>query len=381
MSKLMKKALLFAKIESSYGTDPTPTGPANAILCRAITPQPISAEFAERMLIRPYFGANGSLPAAIHSECEFEVEYAAAGGAGTVPAWGPLLRACGFSQTATTTAVASITRTGAVATLTKTAHGRLVGDSIVVSGAVETEYNGTFTVATVPDADTLTYAVTGTPTTPATGTILLGTTVIYTTITSALETVTLYYYLDGLLHKIKGARGTVSIDQTAKGIPVFKFKFTGLYTTPTDETQPTDASYAAFMQPMVVNNTNTATWALHGITGKLQTLSLDVANEIVFRSLIGSEAVHMTDRKPSGNAVFELDTVAVKDWWTAIRNATASTLSITHGVTGGSIMKLDCPKVSLINPQYSEQDGIAMLGVGLTIQPNTGNDEIVLTVK
>lgn len=72
-----------------------------------------------------------------------------------------------------TKAVTGITRASSTATLTSTAHGYVVGDSIVVSGAVETEYNGTFTVLAAATADTLTYAVSGTPTTPATGTILV----------------------------------------------------------------------------------------------------------------------------------------------------------------------------------------------------------------
>lgn len=66
--------------------------------------------------------------------------------------------------------VSGIARSGAVATLTTAAaHGYVVGDRIVVSGATQTEYNGTVTVVTVPTDTTLTYAVSGTPDTPATG--------------------------------------------------------------------------------------------------------------------------------------------------------------------------------------------------------------------
>jgi hypothetical protein len=65
--------------------------------------------------------------------------------------------------------VSSITRSSQVATLTTAAaHNFVVGDSIVVSGATQTEYNGTFTITGVTDT-TLTYTVTGSPATPATG--------------------------------------------------------------------------------------------------------------------------------------------------------------------------------------------------------------------
>ena len=42
---------------------------------------------------------------------------------------------------------------------------------ITIAGAVQTEYNGTFTIEAVPTDDTFTYQVSGSPVTPATGTI------------------------------------------------------------------------------------------------------------------------------------------------------------------------------------------------------------------
>lgn len=66
--------------------------------------------------------------------------------------------------------VSALTRSGSTATATITGHGLSTGDNILVTGAEQTEYNGVFQV-TVVDADTLTYTVSGTPATPATGTI------------------------------------------------------------------------------------------------------------------------------------------------------------------------------------------------------------------
>lgn len=67
--------------------------------------------------------------------------------------------------------VTSITRSGSTATVTRTSHGRSVGDLIHIAGANETDYNGEFEILTVPTADTYTYTVPGSPATPATGTI------------------------------------------------------------------------------------------------------------------------------------------------------------------------------------------------------------------
>lgn len=68
-------------------------------------------------------------------------------------------------------AVTSIASSEGVATVTTTAaHGLVSGMSVVIAGAEQTEYNGTHEI-TVVDEDEFTYAVTGTPVSPATGTI------------------------------------------------------------------------------------------------------------------------------------------------------------------------------------------------------------------
>lgn len=66
--------------------------------------------------------------------------------------------------------VVTVTRTGAVATATYTAHGLAVGDVVHVYGADQSAYNGHQTITAVT-ANTFSWAVSGSPATPATGTI------------------------------------------------------------------------------------------------------------------------------------------------------------------------------------------------------------------
>ncbi len=67
--------------------------------------------------------------------------------------------------------ISGITRSSQTATATTSAaHGKSTGDVVIVSGAAQSEYNGTFTI-TVTGTTTFTYTVSGTPATPATGTI------------------------------------------------------------------------------------------------------------------------------------------------------------------------------------------------------------------
>lgn len=68
--------------------------------------------------------------------------------------------------------VTSINRAGNTATvITSTSHGYSSADRINMRGAVETDYNGDYTIA-VASATSYTYTVANTPSTPATGTIL-----------------------------------------------------------------------------------------------------------------------------------------------------------------------------------------------------------------
>jgi len=65
--------------------------------------------------------------------------------------------------------ITSITRSGSTATVTTTAaHGFSTGDLIMVRNVDQPEYTGIYTI-TVTGASTFTYTVSGTPTTPATG--------------------------------------------------------------------------------------------------------------------------------------------------------------------------------------------------------------------
>ncbi|TWI65170.1 hypothetical protein IP91_02577 [Pseudoduganella lurida] len=310
MSKKMRNAVVLFALQASAGVPAAPTAAANAIMAQNISAQPVSAEFAKRNNIKPYLGNMGSVQVAVHAEISFDVELAGAGAAGTVPAYGTLLRACAFAET-----------------------------------------------------------------------ITAGASVKYAPVTNNMECGTLHYILDGVLFKMTDAQGTVSFELNAKGIPVMKFKFTGLYSTPTDVALPTNVSYAGFKDPVAVNAANTPTIALHGFAGKVQSFSIDIANTLTYRNLVGYEGVQITDRQPTGSIAMELEDVATKDWYTTIAKGTLGPLAVTHGKTAGNIVEIACPKVQVMDPSFSDSDGIAMLTTKLDVQPDLGNDEFILTVR
>lgn len=212
-------------------------------------------------------------------------------------------------------------------------------------------------------------------------TVTAGTDVKYAPITDDVETITFYVLIDGLFHKMTGALGTVQFDISAKAIPFMKFAFVGAYHDVVDQALPPNIDYTKFLTPLVASKQNTPAWSLHGKSNCLQSLQIDMANSTPWRSLIGCEGTDLTDRKPTGSVSMELGAVAEKDWWKAILDGTSAPLSITHGKTAGNIVKLDAPKAQLTNIQYADQEGVLMMNSQLTINPNIGNDELVITVK
>ena len=230
MSLKKKNTVILFKVESSYGVDPTPTG-SNALQVVANAQiSPLKTEVVERDLIQGFYGQNERVTVHKESKLTFEVEVGghAALVVGASPKIDPLIRSCGFSGAQTNLSITGITRSSGTATATTaSSHGLAVGNKVAISGAVETEYNGTVTVLSVPTGTTFTYAVTGTPSTPASGTIVMKKSYAYTPISASIPSVTIYAYIDGVLHIMTGCRGNMGIDLAVKTIPKFKFEFTG----------------------------------------------------------------------------------------------------------------------------------------------------------
>jgi len=101
MSLKFKKKILAFKLEVTEGTDAIPTGAANAILTQNLDISPMEGSVVNRDVDRAALGNDLSIHVGTHVKCSFEVEVAGAGAAGDAPAYGPVLRACGLSETIT----------------------------------------------------------------------------------------------------------------------------------------------------------------------------------------------------------------------------------------------------------------------------------------
>jgi hypothetical protein len=98
---LTRKKFLIAKIESTYGTDPTPVGGNDAVQVTNLEVTPIESDNVQAAAFQGFIGnsTRGTLVANKRVAVTFDVELGGSGTAGTAPAFGPLLKSCGLSET------------------------------------------------------------------------------------------------------------------------------------------------------------------------------------------------------------------------------------------------------------------------------------------
>lgn len=320
MARYVRNTAVLAKVETSYGTDPTPTGTANSMLVSNLSINPLNAGNVDRALIRAYYGASEQLLGTAYVEMGFDVEIAGAGTAGVAPAWGPLLKACGWAETVTT--------------------------------STRVEYL---------------------PTTPGT------------------DSVTVYWYDDGVLHKGLGARGTFTIKATVGIKPVFSFRFLAI-DGGISATSNATTTLTAFKTPLVVTDTNTGDIQFNGTYGTAPAITngtsytsqgideLDIGNAVVHTPLLGGESVDITDRSMSAKFSLDLTAAAEVTFMTNVKAATLQSFGIIHGTATGNRVMLFAPAVQLINPKKADVNGRRLIGFDSRFTPSTGNDELRIVV-
>lgn len=377
--KPMKQVLL-AGIESSYGSAATLTGAANALLVQNAQLTPMVQDKSARSGLRAFLGSLGQIVVGQHVGLNYDCEIAGSGSAGSAPAWGPLLRACGMAETINATAITGTAQAGAAGTITleaadagaTDAYKHLLIEITGGTGAGQTgrirSNDGTSKVATMYENWT---------TQPdATSTYSILPQVVYAPVSSGEESRSNEFNIDGLQHSMTGVLSDLAM-KFAKSAPgLFSLKDLGLYATPTDTALPT-ADLSGQPKPLAVNQANTVA-TLHGYAAIFTDISLALNNANTYMNRIGSERIEFTDRKPNGSVTFEHPTIAAKDFYSICAAETLGSLNVTHGTAAGARVGVYCPAVQLIDPAHSV-DTVLMQGLSLDVQPLDGNDELLIT--
>jgi hypothetical protein len=131
--------------------------------------------------------------------------------------------------------------------------------------------------------------------------------------------------------------------------------------------------------PLVFKNGNTSSFQLLSYAGCLQSIELDLGNEVAYRELVGcTKEVLITDRKLSGTVMIEAVALATKNYFTAATSdSSLGNLQFTHGTAAGNIITVSSSTIDLGDVSYDDQDGITMLSIPVVAVPTTsGNDEV-----
>lgn len=237
--------------------------------------------------------------------------------------------------------------------------------------AFETEFSPSGTAGSAPQYEAALLACGMEATTSA------GVSVIYTPISESMDSATMGVWMDGIVQIGAGARGNMSINLARGSLPTINFTMMGSYTAPDDDTPPVP-DFTGWQVPFGPNSLNTATVTLHGKSICMESISIDLANQTVFRDLPGCDPVCLiTDRKPSGTIVFQMTDVATYAWVEAARLHTTGAMQIVHGSGAGKIITIDAPAVSFGQPSFTDSDGVMMCSLPLVFEPTSaGNDEI-----
>lgn len=314
MSRLSRKTAILAKIETTYGNDAVPTGLANAILISNQSINPLTANNVNRALVREYLGGAEQLVGTAFVDVTFDIELQSSGAAGTAPAWGPLLRACGFAE--------------------------------VVTAASRVEYNP---------------------------------------VSASFESATLYYFDDGALHSLLGARGSFKLGMGVGNRPTITFHFVGLDGGITSVANPAQ-TLTAWKTPTVITDQNTGdlllgcSYAAAALTGGTaypsKGIDIDSGNAVTHMPLLGGQSIELTDRNITGKISLDLTVAQEITLMSGLKANTLQSVGLTHGTVAGSKIIVYSPAVQLINPRKEDQNGRRLIGFDTRHVPSAGNDEL-----
>lgn len=199
------------------------------------------------------------------------------------------------------------------------------------------------------------------------------------------KSLTIYYHLDGVLHKLTGARGTLTGKMGVNERPVMSFKFTGIDGGDTATANPS-ATLTAWKTPLVITDPNTGditlgcTYSAGALSGGTAFPSLglefDLGNTVAHIPLLGGESVDITNRESKGSVTLDLTAAQHVTKMSEVKANSTTGLGLVHGTTAGYKVLIHAPKAQFTNPAYEDKEGRALVKFDLMFTPNAGNDEL-----
>lgn len=396
MPILTQRAMLLARIETVSGTENVPVASTDSIL--VFDPiYSVDVNMVDRRPARRDFSNFQAIPGRTTARMRFAVEVAGSGTAATAPRWSRLLRGCAMAQstqTGTSRTIAAAptgaSRTANVSTFTTSAaHGFSAGQTVVIAGVTDATFNGTFIVVSAPTTTTFTVNNPGTNGTSGSGTAALVAGELFRPLTDAQETLTLYLYYEGQLHRMTGACGTFAITAEAGNPGRIEFTFSGNYLDPTNPGLPTGETFPDAVAPLL--EFANLTYNNQANTFVANALRLDIANNVVPRldmsSSRGIRSFRVAGRNPTMG--FDPETEATYNFFQRYVGSNPAVNPITapfqaafgrnaSGNVAGQTIQIDAPSLQITGIGYQDRDNFRTYDLAFALRRGSvaGNDEV-----
>jgi len=420
---LFNRGLVLAKIEVTFNVDPTPTPAANSLLVSE-PDYSVDPTVLERSNLKSSLSPDAVVVARKVANLTFVHEVRGSGDAtgATAPAVGPLLQACGMSETQVTTGTDTIlddapvpvnSPTG-VFTFAKTTGyalddkprvvtlecttlgGSGVAEFTVSSPAVGGQAADSQTGVVMTDSTAFAIVTGDAEITPTITTdFAVGDTYVihvvppgwlYEPVSTGFDSATFYTYYDGLRHIMTGARGTFTMEGSAGNFANFNFDFQGSYTNPTDTAIPGGAVFESTLPNQVELANIFAAGGVDGPSPDLcaQEFNVDIGNNIVTRECINAlesvEGAVITARTPTASFNPEIELEATHPFWSNLSNGDRVVFGFRVGKNAGNVVSVFAPYAQYSDLSYGNRNDIRIYDVSLNLAAATsaGNDELRL---
>lgn len=190
------------------------------------------------------------------------------------------------------------------------------------------------------------------------------------------ESLTLYYYVDGMLHKVLGCRGRVTGNLEAGNIGKLNFSFIGHPEAAVDATLVTP-TYDSAVPPVYVN----APFAIGGYAAVIASLAFDAGLTVATppnpAAANGYGQIRITGRNITGSFDPEAVLVATHDFLGKWRSGALMALDTgVIGGTAGNRYRLQLPKVYYRELAPGDRDGLRTFQVGYGAIDDAGDDSV-----
>lgn len=194
-------------------------------------------------------------------------------------------------------------------------------------------------------------------------TVSASTSVTYAPVSTALESATIYYYQDGRLQKITGARGNVEFSLSVDSTIMANFEFTGHDGGDSDVTLLV-GNYDAAVPPPFIN----VGFEVGSYAAVISALTLNLGNEIATppdaNAADGYSEVLIVDRDVNGSFDPEHTLKAAQDWIGAWKAGTLKEITTgAIGGTAGNIIELTVPTAYYREVSQGDRSGRRTLAI------------------